>query len=98
MTEQTSCLIFLATYNEAENVLGIFEQIRAELPIADFLFVDDNSPDGTGQIIDQLVNDFERVNVIHRAGKLGIGSAPQDALNWAYDRKYDYIITMDWRG
>jgi len=95
MIKKPSCLIFLATYNEAENVQHIFAQIRNELPNADILFVDDNSPDGTGQIIDKLIEDFERVHVIHRAGKLGIGSAHEEALNWAYDHKYDYVITMD---
>ena len=95
VAEKSSCLIFLATYNEAKNVQDVFGQIRNELPNEDILFVDDNSPDGTGQIIDKLVEDFEHVHVIHRAGKLGIGSAHKDALNWAYDHKYDYVITMD---
>lgn len=95
MPDHTSCLIFLATYNEAENVQGIFEQIRGQMPHADVLFVDDNSPDGTGRIIDEIVDASERVHVIHRPGKQGIGSAHRDALNWAYDNKYDFIITMD---
>lgn len=95
MPDQPSCLIFLATYNEAENVQAIFEQIRGVIPDADVLFIDDNSPDGTGNIIDEIVDGFERVYVIHRPGKQGIGSAHRDALNWAYDHKYDFIITMD---
>lgn len=95
MPETKSCLVFLATYNEAENVREVFGRVRREVPEADVLFIDDNSPDGTGQIIDDIVARFERVHVIHRLGKQGIGSAHQEALNWAYDHRYEFVITMD---
>jgi dolichol-phosphate mannosyltransferase len=95
MPDHSSCLIFLATYNEAENIQSIFEQIRSQMPEADILFIDDNSPDGSGRIIDEIVDASERVHVIHRPSKQGIGSAHRDALNWAYDNKYDFVITMD---
>lgn len=88
-------LVFLATYNEAENVRQVFDRVRHEVPDADVLFIDDNSPDGTGRIIDELVAETERVHVIHRPGKQGIGSAHAEALNWAYDRGYQFMITMD---
>lgn len=62
---------------------------------ADLLFMDDGSPDGTGEILDRLAAEHPRLTVIHRAGKLGIGSAHLDGIRWAYDHGYDRLITMD---
>jgi dolichol-phosphate mannosyltransferase len=62
---------------------------------ADILFMDDNSPDGTGAILDRLVAEHPRITVLHRTGKLGIGSAHLDGIAWAYDRQYETLITMD---
>lgn len=88
-------LIFIPTYNERENVALILSQILAlELP-ADILFVDDNSPDGTGQLLDSLAASHSNVFVQHRAGKLGIGSAHAHGINWAYDHGYRLLLTMD---
>ncbi len=61
----------------------------------DILFLDDNSPDGTGAIIDKLAKDDIHLFKIQRTGKQGIGSAHQAGINWAYDHKYDALITMD---
>ena len=81
-------LIFVPTYNERENVERLcMELLDLDLQ-ADILFLDDNSPDGTGDILDKWAADHENVFVIHRSGKLGIGSAHQDGINWAYDRGY----------
>ena len=88
-------LIFIPTYNESENVERIFKEIRTLGLDADILFLDDNSPDGTGLIIDDLVRNNQRLFVIHRSGKLGIGSAHKCGINWAYDNGYDCLITMD---
>jgi len=88
-------LIFLATYNEAENVGAMHGLIRELIPAADILFIDDNSPDGTGVIIDTICDKDPRVNVIHRPGKLGIGSAHLDGIRWAYDHDYRLLVTMD---
>jgi dolichol-phosphate mannosyltransferase len=96
MTSQDDrLLIFIPTYNEAENVEAIYREICNLRLDAEFLFLDDNSPDGTGRIIDRIAQESPRVYVIHRAGKLGIGSAHQDGIRWAYDRGYKRLLTMD---
>ena len=88
-------LIFIPTYNEAENVENLFHQIRALELDTDFLFLDDNSPDGTGEIIDRLAREYSRVYAVHRSGKQGIGSAHHAGIRWAYDHRYDLLLTMD---
>lgn len=92
---QSNTLIFIPTYNEAENVERIFQQIQLLKLDADVLFMDDNSPDGTGKIIDGIVSSSAHVNVIHRTGKLGIGSAHKEGINWAYANGYTVLVTMD---
>ena len=88
-------LIFIPTYNEADNVESIFQQLtKLDLP-ADILFLDDNSPDGTGKIIDKMVDNNKNVFVIHRSAKSGIGSAHQRGIRWAYSKDYEVLITMD---
>ncbi len=88
-------LIFIPTFNEAENVERIFLQIRKLDLGADILFLDDNSPDGTGKIIDRIVSEHRNVQVIHRTGKLGIGSAHKVGIRHAYENGYDVLVTMD---
>ena len=88
-------LIFIPTYNEAENVEALYNQIVALGLDTDLLFLDDNSPDGTGQIIDRLAAASPRVHTIHRTGKLGIGSAHVVGINWAYENGYTSLLTMD---
>jgi dolichol-phosphate mannosyltransferase len=92
---ENNILIFIPTYNEAENVENIFQQIKLSRPDADILFLDDNSPDGTGKIIDSLVRLNPGTFVIHRSGKLGIGSAHLTGIEWAYEKNYKILITMD---
>lgn len=88
-------LIFIPTYNERDNVAGILRQIlELNLP-ADILFIDDNSPDGTGKLLDEFSLDHSNVKVIHRAGKLGIGTAHKEAIAMAYDKGYKQLVTMD---
>jgi dolichol-phosphate mannosyltransferase len=89
------CLIFIPTYNEAENVGPMVEQIRALKLEADLLFVDDNSPDGTGEILDRIAARDERVRVIHREGKQGIGTAHKLGIERAYEEGYRTLITLD---
>ena len=88
-------LIFIPTYNEHENVGRIIEQIEALNLDADLLFMDDNSPDGTGQLLDELATTRPRLTVMHRSGKLGIGSAHAEGINWAYMQGYRRLVTMD---
>ena len=88
-------LIFIPTYNESENIEQIYNEITELGLNTDLLFIDDNSPDGTGKIIDKLVKNTSNTDVIHRSGKLGIGSAHLDGINWAYNNHYEALITMD---
>ena len=88
-------LIFIPTYNERENVQRICPQIFDLGLDADLVFLDDASPDGTGQLIDELAALNPRIHVIHRSEKLGIGSAHVDGIRFAYDRGYQSLLTMD---
>src|ERR1700694_4738950 len=88
-------LIFIPTYNEVDNVELLFRQLESLNLDADFLFLDDNSPDGTGATIDRMAAANPRVHAIHRSGKLGVGSAQGVAIRWAYDHGYQILITMD---
>jgi dolichol-phosphate mannosyltransferase len=88
-------LIALATYNELGNLPTLVAAIRGELPTADVLVVDDNSPDGTGRWCDAFAADNPWFSVLHRAGKLGLGSATWAAMQHAIDRGYEVIVTLD---
>ena len=88
-------LIFIPTYDERENVGPMCEQILALGLDADLLFMDDGSPDGTGQLLDGLAAKHARVRVVHRAGKAGIGSAHKAGITLAYDEGYERLVTLD---
>jgi len=88
-------LIFVPTYNERDNAPRMVEEIHALGLDADVLFVDDNSPDGTGELLDALKPKFPRLIVHHRSGKLGIGSAHAETIQWAYDHDYRQLVTLD---
>lgn len=88
-------LILIPTYNERENVQKIYHQIRSLFPRFNLLFIDDNSPDGTGKIIDKLKKNDVKIYVIHRKRKLGIGSAHLRGIKWAYRYHYNALLTMD---
>tara|TARA_B100000700_G_C15013163_1_gene842002 strand:- start:444 stop:1346 length:903 start_codon:yes stop_codon:yes gene_type:complete len=88
-------LIFFATYNEAENIEKIFHSTNENLPNQHLLVIDDNSPDGTGIILDRLSKNNERVNIIHRPKKMGLGTAHKLAMQYAIKNKFDILITMD---
>lgn len=88
-------LIFVPTYNENRNVERLCAELRA-LPLdADILFIDDGSPDGTGATLDRLAREHPRISVMHREGKLGIGSAHLAGIGYAYDERYDLLVTLD---
>src|SRR5207253_22222 len=88
-------LVVLPTYNELENVQAILNAIADQPPHSDVLVVDDNSPDGTGHIADRLAEAEPRIQVMHRAGKLGLGTAYIEGFLWALAREYEYIFEMD---
>jgi dolichol-phosphate mannosyltransferase len=88
-------LAFTATYNEAENIVPLVEQVFEALPDADMLVVDDASPDGTGRVADELKARFPRLHVVHRPGKNGLGTAHKLAIKYALAEGYDALITMD---
>jgi dolichol-phosphate mannosyltransferase len=88
-------LVIVPTYNERDNVPAVATAILAALDEVDLLFVDDNSPDGTGAVIDDLRAADGRIDVIHRAGKLGLGTAYLEGFAWALARDHDPIVQMD---
>src|SRR5688572_17286815 len=88
-------LVSLATYNERENLTPLVQEVLERLPEAHVLVVDDNSPDGTGQLADAMAAADPRVYVLHRAGKLGLGTAILTAMRYAMDHDYDYLVNMD---
>jgi len=90
-----SLLIFIPTYNEVENVQKLYMEIKALQLKADILFMDDHSPDGTGDVLDKISRNDASVKVIHRSGKLGIGSAHSQGIQYAYDNDYEKLLTMD---
>lgn len=92
---RSDTLIFIPTFNEKENVLELCNRILALNLRTDILFLDDNSPDKTGELLDDIRSKHESVYVIHRQEKLGIGSAHKDGMAWAYKQGYKTLITMD---
>jgi dolichol-phosphate mannosyltransferase len=88
-------LVSLCTYNERDNLGPLVAEIRRTLPEADVLILDDNSPDGTGKLADELHAADPKVLVEHRAGKLGLGSAILSGMHYAIDHDYDLLINMD---
>ena len=88
-------LVVIPTYNEAANLPHIVPQVLAQDPRLDVLVVDDNSPDGTGRMADELAATNPRVHVLHREGKLGLGTAYIRGFRWALERTYDYVFEMD---
>jgi len=88
-------LIFIPTYNERENVTPLWQGIAALGLDADVVFIDDGSPDGTGDVLDALAVQNPRLKILHRSGKLGIGTAHQAGIAYAYDHNYDVLVTMD---
>lgn len=88
-------LVIIPTYNERDNVRPISEAVFQAVPDAEVLFVDDNSPDGTGQIIDEMVAADARVHVLHKQDKQGLGRAYIAGFKWALARQYEFIFEMD---
>lgn len=90
-----SVLVLVPTYNERDNLPPIMRRIRASVPDADVLVLDDNSPDGTGHVADQLAADDDRIQVMHRPGKEGLGKAYLAGFAWGLERGYDALVQID---
>jgi dolichol-phosphate mannosyltransferase len=88
-------LVITPTFQERESLPGTVARLRAAVPEADVLVVDDNSPDGTGALADQLAAGDERVNVLHRPCKAGLGAAYVAGFGWGLGRGYDVLVEMD---
>ncbi len=95
MTTRAATLITLATYNEIENLPLLVDAIFEMAPKVDLLVIDDNSPDGTGRWCDERATRDPRVHCLHRAGKLGLGSATIAGMRYAIEHGYDQVLNMD---
>lgn len=88
-------LVIVPTYNECENIEQIASRLRAAVPAAYLLVVDDGSPDGTGQIADRLAAADPQIQVLHRSEKAGLGAAYTAGFGWARERGFDVVVEMD---
>ncbi len=88
-------LIIIPTYNERENVVKMHDALRSLYPSIGLLFIDDNSPDGTGAVVDELCSKDHLTHAIHREGKLGLGTAYIAGFRWALERDYEFVFEMD---
>lgn len=92
---QPSVLVVMPTYNERDNLVDIVGRLRSAVPAADLLIVDDNSPDGTGQMADVLARDDGQVHVLHRSSKAGLGAAYVAGFRWGIAQAYAVLVEMD---
>lgn len=88
-------LVSLATYNERDNLAPLIQEIHANVATAEILVIDDNSPDGTGKLAADLAQADPRIHVLHRAGKLGLGTAILAGMHYAIEHNYDLLINLD---
>jgi dolichol-phosphate mannosyltransferase len=88
-------LVIIPTYNEVQNVTALIEEIRAHWPGVHLLFIDDNSPDGTGKLLEDLKQRFANIEVLHRTSKSGLGSAYRLGISHALKQGYWAVFQMD---
>jgi dolichol-phosphate mannosyltransferase len=88
-------LVIIPTYNEKENLPRLLPMVLEQDPRLEVLVIDDASPDGTGELADQLAAENPRVHVVHRNGKLGLGTAYLAGFRWGLEHGYDWIFEMD---
>ncbi|MCW2810016.1 MAG: ppm1 [Friedmanniella sp.] len=88
-------LVIVPTYNEAENIAAIVGRVRAAVEDVHVLVADDNSPDGTGRLADELAAADDHVHVLHRAGKEGLGAAYLAGFRWGLDQGFDILVELD---
>jgi dolichol-phosphate mannosyltransferase len=90
-----STLVVLPTYDEAENIETVLRRVRAEVPQAHVLVVDDASPDETAELAEQVARDLGAISVLRRGAPTGLGSAYRDGFRWGLERGYDVLVEMD---
>ncbi len=95
MISQPRTLVVMPTYNERENLPDMVARVLRSVSETDILIVDDNSPDGTGAVASALASGHDRVSVLHREGKEGLGAAYRAGFDWGLERGYDRLIEMD---
>jgi dolichol-phosphate mannosyltransferase len=95
VNQKQRALIIFPTYNERDNIEKIVHAVLPLDPRINVLIVDDNSPDGTGDLADKLARDMQTVHVLHREKKAGLGKAYIAGFKWAIEQKYDFIFEMD---
>jgi dolichol-phosphate mannosyltransferase len=88
-------LIIIPTYNEIDNLRPLIQKVLQAAPTVSILVVDDGSPDGTGQLADSLSQENPKVQVLHRAKKMGLGTAYVSGFNWGLEKGFDALIEMD---
>lgn len=88
-------LVIIPTYNEIDNIKKIIERVLPQHDSIEVLIVDDNSPDGTGKVVLDIMKKTERVHLLERSGKLGLGTAYVEGFKFAIQNQYDYVIEMD---
>ena len=88
-------LVIIPTYNESENIAHIISRTRKAVPDAHILIADDNSPDGTGRLADEIASDDDHVHVMHRLGKEGLGAAYLAGFEWGLNEGYEVLVEMD---
>jgi dolichol-phosphate mannosyltransferase len=95
LTERTSTLVILPTYNERENLPIALASLFAHNPMVHALVVDDSSPDGTGEVAASLASSDQRIHVLTRPAKQGLGKAYLAGFAWAFERGYEFVVEMD---
>ncbi len=88
-------IVIIPTYNEKENIENIIRYVAGLTPAFDILIIEDNSPDGTGDIVEKLQKEFSQLHMIRREGKLGLGTAYITGFKWCLEQGYEYIFEMD---
>jgi dolichol-phosphate mannosyltransferase len=95
MSNEKRGLVIIPTYNERDNLAKLLPMVLGQDARLEILIIDDASPDGTGQIADQLAAENPRIHVLHRSGKLGLGTAYLAGFRWGIERNFDWLFEMD---
>ena len=95
MSYKKKILVFIATYNELENIVNIINSIKSQPSNPDLLIIDDNSPDGTSEEVKKMQKKFDNIFLIERSGKFGLDTAHKESYSYAVKNDYEILITMD---